>query len=279
MIHLRSKRTISWMIVALLIFQLGCAGTGRLPEPPSEELRTHFGTIGVVSVQFMPEVEILTPAKGWVRGGARGAKNYVKKLGDAASQVGGDLGICAIACALSPFFALAGFIAGARKAPPAVEVEMTEQKFNKYVHASIEIQEKMRAQFLQVAKEQTHYTFVVLEDQVPATPDEKLSYDSLADHGIDTVIEIGVLNFGLRGNGREVNPSLSLFMTLRTRLIRVADGDLIYDATFRYESEENHKFHIWAANKAQIFKEELSPCYPTLVKKTVEEVFLLYLPS
>lgn len=274
MVHLRCKRSINWTILALLILQLGCAWSGELPPPPSEELRTHLGTIGVVSVQFMPEVEILTPARGWVRGGARGALDYTGQLLD---MTGPQAGV--IACALSPFSALAGFIAGARKAPPAAEVEMTEEKLSKYVHASIEMQEKMRAQLLQVAKAQTHYAFVVLEDQGPATPNERFGYDSLADRGIDTVIEIGVVNFGLKGRRFEINPLLKFFMTLRTRLIRIADGKVVYDATLRYESVEYHKFVVWAANEAQVFKDEFGPCYPTLAKKIVEEVFLLYLPS
>lgn len=273
MIHLRRKLSIYWTIVALLILQLNCAGTGELPLPPSEELRVHLGTIGVVSAQFIPEVEILTPAKGWVRGGARGAVDYTGKLLD---MTGPQAGV--IACALSPFSAFAGCIAGAREAPPAAEVEITEEKFNKYVHASIEIQERMRAQFLQVAKEQTHYAFVVLEDQGPTTPDEKLIYNSLADHNIDTVIEIGVLNFGLKGPRLEINPPLKFFMTLRARLIRIEDGEVVYDAMLLYESEVSRKFDLWAANEAQLFKEEFGPCYPTLAEKIVEEVFLPYLP-
>jgi hypothetical protein len=276
MIHVSCKRSIYSIIVALLVIQLGCSGTVGLPEPPSEQLRKHFGTIGVVSVQFVPEIEILTPAKGWTSRGARRAVHYTREMW---AVLGTDTPGCVLACALTPFVALGGCIAGASKELPAAEVEKDQEEFNKHVHTSIEIQEKMRAQFIQVAREQTHYAFVVLEDQGPATPNEELSYDSLADHGIDTVIEIGVLNFGLRGHWTEINPPLSLFMTLRTRLNRIADGEVVYDATLTYESVVNQRFDVWVANEAQLFKEELGPCYPTLVKKIVEEVFLLYLPS
>ena len=31
----------------------------------------HFGTVGVVSVQFAPKVKTLTPAKGWASGAVR----------------------------------------------------------------------------------------------------------------------------------------------------------------------------------------------------------------
>ena len=286
MIHLKRKRTIHWMIAIPLLLQLGCAanvvGLPQLPRPPSEQLRTHYGTIGVVSVNFLPEVEILRPAKGWASGCGREAviMTAIWAVAPLAPPVFlGDPKFYLIWYALTPLAALGGCIHGAYEAPPAAKVEMAQEELNKYVHAGIEIQEKMRDQFLQVAKEQTHYAFVVLKDQGPATPDEELRYDSLADQGIDTVIEIGVLKFGLAGASMEANPSLSLFMTLRTRLIRIADGELLYDVILTYESEVNQTLDVWAANGAQLFREELGPCYPTLVDKVVEEVFLLYLPS
>ena len=271
------------MVVPLML-QLGCVGKviglRQIPQPPSEQLRTHFGTIGVVSVKFLPEVEILWPAKGWASGCERegGMMAAVWAATPLQGGAGGDPTALLIWYALTPFAALGGCIHGAREAPPAAKVEMTQEELNKYVHAGIEIQEKMRDQFLQVAKEQTHYAFVVLEDQGRATHDEELRYGSLADQGIDTVIEIGVLKFGLRGEPMEANPSLSLFMTLLTRVIRTADGQAVYDAILTYESEANQTVDVWATNGSQLFRQEFGPCYHTLAEKIVEEVFLLYLP-
>jgi hypothetical protein len=279
MIHIRLKLSIYLMIVALLILQLGCGGTGvRLPPPPSEQLRMHLGTVGVVSVQFAPKVKVLTPAMGWASGAARGAARAEDKLLNATTTPGlGEMGdICCVV--LTPFALCGGALSGAAKAPSAAEVKETQENLNKDVPTNIEIQEKMRAQLLQVAREETHYAFVVLEDRGPVASDEKVSYDSLAGHDIDTVIEIGVLNFGLKGDWTETDPTLKFFMTLRTRLIRIADGEVVYAATLRYVSLTNHKFDIWAANDGQLLKEEFSPCYSTLAEKIVEEVFLLYLP-
>jgi hypothetical protein len=260
------------MIVALLSTQPGCArSVPRLPPPPSEQLRAHFGTIGVVSVQFIPKVKMLTPAKGRASAAARQAAKAERKMSDAFPFPSGD--ICCLV--LTPFTMCIGALRGAGKAPPEREVEETIEELNKEVPAGIEIQEKMRAQFLEVAREKTHYDFVVLEDQGPATPDEKLSYDSLADHAIDTVLEIGVLNLGLEGDWEEIDPPLTFFMTSRTRLIRVADGEVIYAATFSCGSATNQTFEAWAANEAQSFKEALSNCDSTLAAKIVEEIFLL----
>lgn len=272
MTYIMRKRNIYWMIVALLSTQLGCARrVQRLPPPPSEQLRAHFGIIGVVSVQFVPEVKMFTPAKGWAGGAVRGAWNAENKLADAVGP--GEGAICCLV--LTPFALCGGALSGAAKAPPAAEVQETQEKLNEDVPATIEIQEKMRAQFLQVAREKTHYAFVLLEDQGPATPDERTSYDSLAGQGIDTVLEIGVLNLGLEGDSTKIDPSLTLFMTSRTRLIRVADGEVIYAATFSCESATNQTFEAWADNEAHSFKEELSLCYSTLSAKIVEEIFLL----
>ena len=266
------------MIVALLSIQLGCArSVQKLPPPPSEQLRAHFGTIGVVSVQFVPKVKMLTPAKGWASGAARGAAKTEGKLINATTTPRNELGdICCIV--FTPFALCGGALSGAMKAPPAAEIKEAQEKLNKDVPTNIEIQERMRAQFLQVAREESHYAFVVLEDRGPVAPDEKLNYKSLVGHCIDTVLEIGVLNFGLKGDYMEVDPTLKFFMTLRTRLIRIADGEVVYAATLRYESLTNHTFDVWATDGAQLLKDEFTPCYSTLAEKIVEEVFLLYLP-
>jgi len=278
--QIRRKRTIPQIFIALLIIQLGYAeriqALPRLPQPPSEELRAHLGTIGVVSVQFVPEVKMLTPAKGWLSGAARGAAKTEGQLMEVTAD-GAELG--AICClVLTPFALCGGALGGAVKAPPAAEIKETQEELNKDVPASLEIQEKMRAQFLQVAREETHYALVLLEDRGPVASDEKPSYKSLVGYGIDTVLEIGVLNFGLKGDYTEINPILTFFMTLRTRLIRIKDGEVVYAAMLRYESAISHPFDVWAANDAQLFKEEFSPCYASLAVKIVEEVFLLYLP-
>jgi hypothetical protein len=278
--QVRRRRSTLQISIALLIIHLGYAeriqALPQLPQPPSKELRAHLGTIGVVSVQFAPEVKMLTPAKGWASGAAKGAVQTEGKLMNATSA-GRELGvICCVV--LTPFALCGGALSGAAKAPPAAEVKEMQEELNKDIPANIEIQEKMRAQFLQVAREETYYAIVLLEDRGPLAPDEKLSYDSLAGHDIDTVLEIGVLNFGLKGNWMEINPPLTFFMTLRTRLIRIAGGEVVYAATLRYESVTNHTFDVWAANDAQLLKEEFSPCYASLAEKIVEEVFLLYLP-
>jgi len=274
------KRSILQITIVLLIIHLGYAeriqALPQLPRPPSEELRAHLGTIGVVSVQFVPKVKLLTPAKGWVSGAARGA---AKTEGQLMGATAGGRELGAICCVvLTPFALCGGALSGAAKAPPAAEVEETQEELNKDVPANIEIQEKMRAQFLEVARKETHYALVLLEDRGSVVPDEKLSYDSLVGHDIDTVLEIGVLNFGLKGDYTEIDPTLKFFMTLRTRLIRITDGEVVYAVTLRCESLTNHTFDVWASNDAQLLKEEFSPCYSTLAEKIVEEVFLLYLP-
>lgn len=278
--QVRRRRSTLQISIALLVIHLAYAeriqALPQLPQPPSNELRAHLGTIGVVSVQFAPEVKMLTPAKGWASGAAKGAVQTEGKLMNATSA-GRELGaICCVV--LTPFALCGGALSGAAKAPSAAEVKETQEKLNKDVPTNIEIQEKMRAELLQVAREETHYAFVVLEDRGPVAPNEKLNYRSLEGHGIDTVLEIGVLNFGLKGDWTEINPPLTFFMTLRTRLITIAGGEVVYAATLKYQSLTNHKFDVWAANDGQLLKDEFSPCYSTLAEKIVEEVFLLYLP-
>ena len=134
----------------------------------------------------------------------------------------------------------------------------------------------MRDHILQIAQKQTRHSLVVLEGQGPITSDEELSYDSLSERGVDTVLEGSLMNVDLRGKWKSNYP-LTFFMTIRTRLIRVRDGEVLYVATLMYQSTE-HKLLAWEANDFKLFREEFARCYPIVAEKIVEELFLLYLP-
>jgi hypothetical protein len=220
----------------------------------------------------MPKAVRGVPAKGWARGVARGAAEAEDKVLEATAEGGGALG--AFACCLATPFALCiGGLKGAIKAPPVEEVEESEAVLGD-VLKEMQVQEKMRDHILQIAQKQTRHSFVVLEGQGPITNDEELSYGSLSDRGIDTVLEVSVMNVELRGKLESYSP-LRFFMTIRTRLIRVGDGEVFYVATLIYRSTE-HRLD-WEDNDFKLFREESTRCYPIVAEKIVGELFLLYL--
>ena len=100
-------------------------------------------------------------------------------------------------------------------------------------------------------------------------------HSSLRDRGIDTVLELSVPILGLRGEWT-VNPPVTTFLSIRTRLIRTENSTVVYDSTVLCVGG-TQRFTEWAANNAETFRAELTRCYQSLGSKIVEEVFLLYL--
>ena len=124
----------------------------------------------------------------------------------------------------------------------------------------------MRDRVFQEARDKTSHTFVLIQDQAP--------YSSLADKGIDTVLEIGVAE--LRFEGKGINPPLTLFVSVRVRLIRVSDETELYVYTLDPPSTNARKFTEWAADDARPLRDELEDFNQYLAKHIVEKLFLQY---
>jgi hypothetical protein len=259
--------------MALLILQLSCAPKiKKLPPPPSEQLRDQFGTIGVASAYYIPKVELSMPAKGRLGGAAKGSViGGAETFLGAASQPGGSV---LLGCLLAPVGALVGCISGGVAAPSGAKVEEAEAALRN-VSSDPAIHQRMRDQFLEVAHEQTHHSFVVIEEQGPTAPDRELIYGAIVGDDIDTVVEISVLEVGLTAHKWGMDELFAFTMTLRTRVIRITDGEEVYAATLRYMGVRR-TFEDWEANDFQLYKEEFSRCYSVLAEKIVEELFLLY---
>jgi hypothetical protein len=274
---------IIWLSLICFFWQVGCAPRyNLLPLPPSEKIRAELGTIGVVSARFIPSSEFQMPAKGAASGFRRGAAKVFGKKGGGASGAG--FGGAAVHPLLAIAFVIAavtvgavvGGIEGAATAESVTSVEEAEAALKKAMDV-LKIQEGMRDHLLQVAQEQTDYHFVHIDEQGATSPEEEISYSSLArEKNIDTILEISVLFFNLTGE-KDVNPPLALVMNVRTRLIRSADDTMLYDSTLEFMSG-TRTFTEWAANDAQQFIEELDRAYQSLAEKIVDELFLLYIP-
>jgi hypothetical protein len=270
--NIRCKQGILWLSIAIIITtQFGCAHKPHIVKLPSEQVRTHLGSIGVVSALFIPKVEFSTPAKGGLEGARNGAE--IGGVGTANAGLFSGPGGCLLGLILAPVGGLIGGVAGGVMAEPAAKVEK-EEAVLKNVLTDLKIQETMRNHFLQVAREKTNSLFVVLEEQGPVTPDEEINYCSLSGNGIDTVLEISVLNFGLKGL-IGINPPIEFFMNLRLKLIRTIDGEMVYVTTMRYEGKKL-KFADWSANNAQSFREEYKLSYLNLSERIVDKLFFLY---
>ena len=138
----------------------------------------------------------------------------------------------------------------------------------------------MRERFLSVAREQTQHPFVPLEVQGPGTLDEEVTYAFLSESSIDTVLEISVHKCELfnRDKNRGVNPHLYLGLVAGIKLIRVADGKVLYSEKFVDQWSNSLKFSDWGANDAEPFREGLDHAFQYLAGRMVDRISRIQAP-
>ena len=259
--------------VAAGILLIGLVGCAHQPLP-SEEIRDALGTVGVVSGRFTPQVKLRTPAKGRLSGawreGVRGA--VVGVLAGAPSTdfftplpilLGAALGLTASS--------VIGGVYGALTALPAEPIEEAEARL-KTVLAGLTIQEAMRDRIFRVLQDRRNDRSVLLTDKGPGAPDEPITYRSLSDNGIDTILEVAVQVVGLDGHWA-ADPALAVLITVRTRLLRSLDDTVLSAHTFEYRSGKG-RFTEWASSDAKGFLKELDRGYARLADRIVETLII-----
>ena len=271
-----------WVILpAILSLLASCATTPKIETPP-EEFKAHrgmigvvsptFGTIGIVSASFQPEIRFqkpLTKGEAAFHDAGEGAL-LVLEAGsrgrDGFAALGGIL--------LAPVGGIIGSVVGSAKGFSSGKIKETEDVLNRYL-ATLNFQEKMREHFLSVAWKQTQFPFVPLEMEGPKAPDEEVTYASLSESGIDTVLEISLRRCELfdQRKKRDINPILNLRLVVGLRLIRVIDGRLLFIENFVDKWGDSLKFSDWGANDAKSFREALDHGFQSLAELMVDRLF------
>jgi hypothetical protein len=275
--------------IMLLSGSAGCADSPRLsllPPPPSEKVRTSLGTIGVVPARFAPDAKMALPAKGWLSGVGRGAGQGAA----VGAIIGGEIGVhpqisyIILTPVTVPAFALtgsivgiiAGSIYGAVTAPSPETVKQAESALNAAI-LDLKIQGAIGDRVMKIVQDQTRQRIILLANQDPLTPGKAISYRPLAEKGTDTILEISVPALRLERD-LGANPAMALFMTLRARLIRTTDDELLYDGTVEYRSGK-HRFTEWAADQAKRFRKAVNQGCQRLAERITEEIFLVHPPK
>ena len=295
-----------------LFIQVGCVS-----HPPTlpAEVRAQLGSIGAVSAQYSPAIEFELPANGWLGGAAQGAIGGTKAfivlvpsgavLGGvsvAAAYAGNGKSIEVALVAVGLVLKGAGYLTigpfyGAVMAEAPATVEEAKAHL-KAALASMRIQKTMRDH---VAQSWPHVGLTVINGQGPESSSNLLTYFPLNENNVDTVLELRVTRLWLSSNESffqplrqtfsdkdqspidpyrelEINPSLSLGMEVRGRLIRTADKVVLYDNTWKYEGGAR-LFTEWAAHVAHPFAEEFVKAYGELANQIVDTIFKSPLPE
>jgi outer membrane lipoprotein SlyB len=257
-------------MIALLLCGFGCATSRPII---SLGAKTESENIGITGVNFQPETSLCTPAKGTFAGLGRGAT--IGMLGTMGSGVYGGPGTLIIGIILSPVGAVVGGMYGAGAAEPAERIEAYEIELNRTI-AECNAQKAMLTRFSATASRRTGRTFVEIAGMQHTTQAAEPEYTSIAHNGIETVMEIAVLKYGLEG-AWTFDPPLYFFMTAKARVLKTADGSVLYSNIFQYKSDKKEiiTFADWAADHAFRFRRERDTAFSTLSERIVEELFQL----
>lgn len=237
----------------------GCFGlpvipTFRYQAPPAYTRQPELpalGKIGVVAAEFPPQTDfnaLLNNHQSAAVGGAAGAV-----AGKATEQEAKDMAVAA------NVKDVAGSISEALQ--------------------SLHMQQSVRERVIEYGAATTNLSFVSLPAPGPATPDKRHDYTILRDSGVDSIVEVSILQARLGRYGGDIfHPAISsLIMTARARLIRVSDGYLMHEADYRFVSKPMTDVRL-AADNAASFRQAFTLAYQDLAEQIVDRLFLIYEP-
>ena len=248
-----------------------------MPSQHVEDIRSDIRTVGVVLASYTAEPEILSPAKGPVKGAGRGfvigaalpvAVGFVTPI-----PFGSVLGLF-----VSPFTAVGGSVYGAVKAPPAREVAAAEAAIEQASAnaRAMDLRRDFLDNLVSLGTQRSNVTFAIFEDVGPSGRDEDLMYDQMLEiSGIDAILEIRAEKFGLKGL-YTIDPPSSSFVEIRTRLIRRKGNAVWFDETYICASERELKYGQWAHHGGQLIVDESFACVVELAEKIIDDFFMVY---
>lgn len=264
---LKSSSTICCIFAALFLLQVGCA---TIPQTLPEASKSQIKTVGVVGADFEPEYKL----KGFVKGRGKGLAGGVAigaGQGLVLSLEGGP-----ITMIFAPIFMGAGAIlggaAGIIDAMPLDKVKEIESSI-KNVLEDYEPQQDLVNYILKEAQKLDHPVFIPVTEPRPTDPKVTLDYRNSVDSGIDTMLEISVIDLGFK-RGETSRKHFRFFMNVQVRVIGTFSGEEILFLDRNYVSDEL-TFIEWTDNNALLLREEWKKCYQILSRDIVERVFVM----
>jgi hypothetical protein len=219
------------------------------------------------------EVELRKPwgkVKGTFIGVGKGAlealNNTLEVIGGSTGDAWVDLFVFTVVYTIAgPVYMVKGGVSGARQGLHRDEIEGPAAAIGMALQRT-DIQTRLRDEVsAQLAASVTSLRASSM-DEVP-----KEGYTALRAEGFDTVLELSVLEMGLRG-GDSADPPLQYFMEARARLIRTKDSTVLFEKVFYY-SAGSMTFGQWGEENAREFVKEISNSIVTITGQILQEVF------
>ena len=272
---------ISGMLAGIFMLE-GCAP--KATPPLAEDVRAQLGTVGLVTPGFQPEFDYRPPGQNGTQGALAGAGSglLIGTLGAAGCffSMGQLLGACALGLA-TPYLAVRFAVDRTERGVSGEAIEEAEGAL-KAALDDLSLQELLKAKILQSARVDT--PLIAAPASGPRRPSETVQYGSLAGEGVDTTLELTVLEVGLglptskAAAGSSLwepgnpDPMLQLRVVAQGRLIRTRDGVELY-AYKDTQISGAERFTEWAADGARRFRDDLDAVCGSFAKDLMLHVY------
>ena len=242
----------------------GCAVTPRLVSEPD---KARLGTVGVTAARYAPDTRIKGPGQ---TGGKAGIA--IGGLGAAAATVASCLNPLAILTCPSMLLtmtalgATAGGVIGHQ-----INARVTGSEIEAAAPDDVDdarTQRALRDWVVRHARAHAALDYVAIDDPAPASRADKPDYRPLSGSGIDSVVEVAVLELSTEGRPKQ---GLALAMTSRVRVIHAASGAVIGEETIRYRSDA-HPYEKWIDKDGHVFRAALERGYQNIAERIVGEL-------
>ena len=271
-----SKATAA-CLMALLTATQGCAP--RKPPPLAADVRASLGTVGVYSVGPSVEGSLAAPVgvgKQGVKGAAKGGG-----IGLLSGAGGGAiLGLFTgpFAPIFVPVFAAAGAVGGVvlgsgigavshgLTAIPTASANDIQTALTAAL-AGRDLQADVRRRVVDGGPGDR----IDLGGSDAAVPSPAPDYRQFAEQGAQAVLEIGIVDVGLRGKGG-TDPQLTLVIDGRARLISLPDNRVLWsNERITFESSRT-TFSEWTADDSRLLRSEIDHGLETLTERIGSDV-------
>ena len=241
--------------------------------PPGDDVRGRLGEVAVVSLPLAVRGPIADPVKGagagMMSGAGQGALGSLA-VGASVCYSGHPYG-CAAGVALGIVLALpaaiVGGIVGASVAHPAEEVDMATVALRGALDGATPSSEIARY----MVELRGPRVAPVLHLGNGAPDRASVGYDALAKQGLASVVELVVTRLELNVIGN-IDPDVSLQVTVRARLLRAADGVELYRRVWLYWGPESNYFDA-AADDAAPLRAGIDVANRALAARIVDDLF------
>jgi hypothetical protein len=146
------------------------------------------------------------------------------------------------------------------------EQKIVRETLDSYLQ-KLGMQERIRKEVVAVARQNTSHPITELDQGGPTQRKIPVSYQSLKEKNLDTILEVSVVSLGLESTSAFA-PDFSVFMVIKADLRRVEDDAILYRTTLNYTSH-SLPYEEWAEKNAYAFQRALNEGYRNLAEQVV----------